>query len=323
MNPIDLIDSSATYLVTGGAGFIGSHLVENLLAGGASVRVLDDLSTGREENLELFGDRIEVHRASVTDLDACQKACEGVKAVFHEAALASVPRSVKDPIATHDADATGTLNMLVAARDAGVERFVYAGSSSAYGNTPTLPKVETMSTQPLSPYAVAKLCGEQYCGAFSASYGLHTVTLRYFNIFGPRQDPTSMYAGVIPIFATMALKGEAATIDGDGEQTRDFTHVSNAVEANLRAAHVGGDESSGRTYNVGCGDRISINRLWEATRDAAGRPDLVAIHGPTRTGDVRDSLADLTAIRADLGYEGHMTLEKGLEPTLEWYRSVV
>lgn len=322
MNALDLVDRDATYLVTGGAGFIGSHLVEALVTAGATARVLDDLSTGRQENLDLFGDRIEVHRASVTDLDACREACAGVKAVFHEAALASVPRSVAEPIPTHDADATGTLNMLVAARDAGVERFVYAGSSSAYGDTPTLPKVESMSPQPLSPYAVAKLCGEHYCSAFASTYGLHATTLRYFNIFGPRQDPTSMYAGVIPIFATAALRGTPPTIDGDGEQTRDFTHIDNAVEANLRAAHAEGDHSAGAAYNVGCGERISINQLWEATRAAAGRPDLVATHGPSRAGDVRDSLADLTAIRRDLGYEGTVGLDTGLVPTLEWYEKL-
>jgi nucleoside-diphosphate-sugar epimerase len=227
---------------------------------------------------------------------------------------------VERPLPTHEADATGTLHMLVAARDAGARRFVYAGSSSAYGDTPTLPKVERMKPEPRSPYAVAKLAGEHYCRAFAASYGLHTATLRYFNIFGPRQDPTSQYSGVIARFATAALEGRSPVIHGDGEQTRDFTYILNVVEANLRACHASGPETAGRTYNVGCGDRVSVNQLWEAIRDAAGRPDLPVQYGPGRAGDVRDSLADIGAACEDLGYQVGVRFEEGILRTIDWYR---
>lgn len=319
-----LVDPEGLYLVTGGAGFIGSHLVETLLAAGARVRVLDDFSSGHRENLRVASvgaeDRLEVLEASVTDLDACREATAGVGFVFHEAAIASVPRSVERPLPTHEADATGTLNMLVAAQEAGVQRFVYAGSSSAYGDTPTLPKVETMTPEPRSPYAVAKLAGEHYCGAFAASYGLHTCTLRYFNIFGPRQDPGSQYSGVIALFATAALAGKAPTIFGDGEQTRDFTYIDNVVEANLRACHVAGPECAGRSYNVGCGQRISVNRLWEEIRGAAGHPSLEASYGPTRAGDVRDSLADIRAAERDFGYGVRAHFDDGILKTVDWYR---
>ena len=307
----------ASYLVTGGAGFIGSNLVEALVREGASVRVLDDFSTGRRENLDGFLDEIELVEGSITNPATCMSACEGIDFVLHQAALASVPRSVANPAATHEACATGTLNMLVAARDAEVRRLVYAGSSSAYGDTPTLPKVESMPVLPRSPYAVAKLAGEHYCKAFSLIFGFETVVLRYFNIFGPRQDPASQYSAVIPIFITKALEGECPTIDGDGEQTRDFTYVENAVQANLLACTADVAGVSGEVFNVGCGERISVNRLWEAIQEATGAR-LEALHGPEREGDVRDSLASLAEIQRHLGYEVTVSLAEGIRRTVEW-----
>ncbi len=312
-----LVPAGASYLITGGAGFIGSNLVETLVDAGATVRVLDDFSTGRQENLDGLWDRIEMMEGSITDPVMCAEACEGMDYVLHQAAIPSVPRSVADPATSHAVSATGTLNMLIAARDADVKRFVYAASSSAYGDTPTLPKVEDMPSQPRSPYAVAKLTGEHYCQAFSVVYGFETVSLRYFNIFGPRQDPTSQYSAVIPLFITKAMAGEAPTIDGDGGQTRDFTHVANAVRANLLACTAPADAVSGQVFNVGCGDRISINQLWEAIQEATKAP-VDAVHGPAREGDVRDSLACLERARERLGYEVTVPLDEGLQRTVEW-----
>lgn len=309
-----------TVLVTGGAGFIGSHLVERLLAEGATVRVLDNFSTGRRENLAPFADRIALHEASVVDPHACAAACEGVDYVLHEAALPSVARSVADPRPTHDVSATGTLNLLTAAKDAGVRRLVYAGSSSAYGDTPTLPKQEDMAVQPRSPYAVAKMAGEQYTRIFPRLFGLETVVLRYFNVFGPRQDPHSPYSAAIPRFIEAALDGRAPTITGDGGQTRDFTYVENVVEANLRACLTPPDGVSGEVFNVGCGERISLNKVWEEIREAVGAT-VDAEYGPARPGDVRDSLADLTRIRERLGYEGRVGLSEGLARTVASLRA--
>ena len=309
--------SGSTVLVTGGAGFIGSHLVDRLLAEGASVRVLDDFSTGRRENLESFAGRIDVIEASVTDPGACADACAGADFVLHQAALPSVARSVADPGTTHEVCATGTLNVLVAASGAGVRRLVYAGSSSAYGNTPTLPKREDMLARPRSPYAVGKLAGEHYAQNFPSLFGLETVVLRYFNIFGPRQDPTSAYSAVIPLFIAAAQEGRPPTIHGDGEQTRDFTYVGNAVEANLLALSAAPDGVVGEVFNVGCGDRITINGLWSEIRRIVDS-DLDAEHGPPRAGDVRDSLADLTEIRRALGYEVGVPLADGLRLTADW-----
>ncbi len=308
-----------TVLVSGGAGFIGSHLVERLVAEDARVRVLDDFSTGLRENLAPFVDDIEVHEGSVADPDACARACDGTSWVMHEAALPSVARSVTNPSATHEACATGTLNLLTAAASAGVRRFVYAGSSSAYGDTPTLPKRESMPPRPRSPYAVAKLTGEQYARIYPALFGLETVVLRYFNVFGPRQDPTSPYSAVIPLFIRAALEGRAPTIDGDGEQTRDFTYVDNVVEANLRACTAPAADVSGEVFNVGCGERVSVNRLWELIH-ALTESDVEVLHGPPRAGDVRDSMADLTRIRERLGYQGSVGLEEGLRRTVAWLR---
>ena len=312
-----LTSPSARYLVTGGAGFIGSNIVEVLVEEGASVRVLDNFSTGRRENLAEFLGAIELIEGSITNPATCASVCEGIDFVLHQAALPSVPRSVADPAASHEACATGTLNMLVAARDAGVKRFVYAGSSSAYGDTPTLPKVESMPTLPRSPYAVAKLMGEQYCRVFSLIFGLETVVLRYFNIFGPRQDPASQYSAVIPLFITKALTGESPTIDGDGEQTRDFTYVENAVCANLLACTVDAGYVSGEVFNLGCGERISVNRLWEAIQESTGAA-VEPVNGPAREGDVRDSLASLDKIQTRMGYESTVPLAEGLRRTVEW-----
>ncbi len=315
------VPSGVRCLVTGGAGFIGSNLVDRLLAGGAGVKVLDDFSTGKPENLHDAGARIEVVEGSITNPAACAAACEGVDFVFHQAALPSVERSVLEPLATHEVNATGTLNVLVAARDAGVRRMVYAGSSSAYGDTPELPKHEAMPTNPRSPYAAAKLAGEVYCRVFADVYEFETVVLRYFNIFGPRQDPASQYSAVIPLFISRALSGDAPRIHGDGEQTRDFTYIDNAIDANVLAATVPPDGVSGEVFNVGCGERTSINTVWDEIRRATGT-DAEATHGPPRAGDVRDSLASLNRIRTGLGYEPTVSLGDGLARTTRWLETV-
>ena len=306
------------YLVTGGAGFIGSHLVEQLLSAGHEVAVVDNFSSGRRENIAPFLDKVELVEGSIVDPAVCARAVSGVDVVLHQAARPSVPRSIADPVATHDACNTGTLNMLVAARDAGVKRFVYAGSSSAYGNTPELPKHEAMVARPRSPYAVAKLAGENYCRAFHATYGLETVALRYFNIFGPRQDPNSQYAAVIPKFIVSALRGESPMIFGDGEQTRDFTYVANAVRANLLAAEAPSD-ACGEVYNVGCGDRVTLNELWQRIRAATGA-QVEPKYEPTRAGDVRDSLASLERTKAAIGYAPLVSLDEGIRRTIESLR---
>ncbi len=302
------------FLVTGGAGFIGSHLVEHLVGEGHDVVVLDDFSTGKRENLASFRG-VEVVEGSVTDPATCARACRGVDYVLHQAALASVPRSLRDPVATHQANATGTLNVLLAARDAGVRRVVYAASSSAYGNTAELPKHEGMVPRPLSPYAVTKLAGEEYCRAVHASFGVETVALRYFNIFGPRQDPASQYAAVVPKFIVSAMANESPVIYGDGEQTRDFTYVANAVQANMVACSAPA-EACGEVFNVGCGARISVNELW---RQITGilESKARAQYEPARVGDVRDSLASLDRSRRVLGYEPVVSLEEGLQRTIE------
>ncbi len=307
-------------LVTGGAGFIGSHLVERLLAEGAAVRVLDDFSTGRRANLRPFADRIDLREASVTDPTACAAACVGVDYVLHQAALPSIQRSVADPFPTHEVSASGTLHLLTAASAAGVRRVVYAGSSSAYGDTPMLPKVEDMATRPRSPYAVAKLAGEQYARLFPQLFGLQTVVLRYFNIFGPRQDPHSTYSAAIPRFIEAALDGRAPTITGDGSQTRDFTYVENVVEANLLACAARPDGVVGEVFNVGCGERTSVARLWDGIQEAVG-VSIAAERAAPRPGDVCNSLADLTLIRERLGYEVRVPLDEGLRRTVAAVRA--
>jgi UDP-N-acetylglucosamine/UDP-N-acetyl-alpha-D-glucosaminouronate 4-epimerase len=302
------------YLVTGAAGFIGSHLVEFLMSSDHTVTALDDLSTGKRENIARWLRRIDFIEGSVLDPAVCARAMRGVDYVFHEAALASVPRSIANPEATHAANATGTLNVLIAARNAGVKRVVYAASSSAYGDTLELPKHERMPSLPLSPYAVSKLAGEAYMRAFHASYGVETISLRYFNIFGPRQDPESQYAAVIPKFVTSALENRAPTIFGDGEQTRDFTFIDNVVRANMLACEAP-REACGGVYNVGCGKRVSLNDLWRCIKEQTGTP-VEPEYQPFRAGDVRDSLASLDAIRKALGYTPVVDLEEGLRRTV-------
>lgn len=305
-------------LVTGGAGFIGSHLVEGLLARGYKVRVLDNFATGRRDNLKAVLTRIELVEGSVTNLTTARSVMRGVDLVFHQAALPSVPRSVKNPLESNAVNITGTLNILLAARDAGVQRVVYAASSSAYGDQPTLPKVETMTPEPLSPYAIAKLAGEMYARAFTNLYGLSTVSLRYFNVFGPRQDPTTQYAGVLAKFCTCAINGLPYPVHGDGEQSRDFTYVTNVVEANILAARAPLD--GGPVINIACGERTTLNQIIQILNELIGQ-NLPAHYGPPRAGDVRHSQADITRARQWLGYTPTLDLREGLRRTLEWYRA--
>lgn len=304
------------YLVTGGAGFIGSYLVRSILERGESVRILDNFSTGNRKNLAGVEAEVEILEGDLRELEDARRGTAGVDYVFHQAAIPSVPRSVQEPIESHQANATGTLNLLVAARDAEVRRLVYASSSSVYGANPTLPKVESMRPEPLSPYAVSKLTAEQYCLVFHQLYGLETVALRYFNVFGPRQDPNSPYSGVVSRFIDALRSGEAPRIDGDGEQTRDFTYVENVARANLAACH--GEGAAGGVYNIGCQTRTSVNELWQSMAAIAGS-SLHPSYGPARTGDVRDSLADITRAREALGFEPEVGLEEGLERTLSFY----
>jgi nucleoside-diphosphate-sugar epimerase len=305
-------------LVTGGAGFIGGHLVEGLLAAGWSVRVIDDLSTGSERNLAQAMDRIEFTRGDIRDGDVLKRVMEGAEVVFHQAAMASVPRSVAMPVLTNSINIDGTLLVLETARQSGVRRVVYAASSSAYGDTEVLPKVETLPATPLSPYALQKYTGEVYCRLYRELYGLETVSLRYFNIFGPRQDPNSDYAAVIPCFVTAALEGRPPVIYGDGDQTRDFTYVENAVQANLLAADA--EHASGCVINIAAGKRTSLNDLWRGIREIVGT-DLEAQHAAPREGDVRDSLADLTRASDLLGYAPDIDLDVGLGRTIASFRS--
>ncbi|MCI0682534.1 MAG: SDR family oxidoreductase [Gemmataceae bacterium] len=308
----------AVCLVTGGAGFIGSHLVDALLGEGHEVRVLDNFVTGSKANLARSRSSIELIEGDVIDLDLVQRATRGVDIVFHQAALASVPRSVADPIATHHACATGTLHVLAAAREAGVRRVVYAASSSAYGNKEELPKRETDPPQPLSPYAAAKLAGEHYCVAFTKVYGLETVRLRYFNIFGPRQSPHGPYAAVIPLFIEAMLAGRSPTIHGDGTQSRDFTFVADAVQANLLAATA--PRAPGKLYNVACGQRTSLLRLVELLNQCL-KTEIKPVHTKPRAGDVQHSQADIAAAMTDLGYRPRTSLEDGLGACLDYIRS--
>ena len=304
-------------LVTGGAGFIGSHLSQALVDKGWDVRILDNLSTGKLENMDGFRDEVEFIEGSITDLETATSCCEGIDVVFHEAALASVPRSVDEPLISNFHNVDGTLTMLVAARDAGVKRFVYAASSSAYGDSPELPKREDMSYDPMSPYAVNKYVGELYLSVFDRLYGLSCVGLRYFNVFGERQDPKSQYAAVIPLFITQMLGGVAPLINGDGTFSRDFTYIQNVVHANICAA--GAKSPGGRTVNVACGDRFSLNDLFHAIQLYAGTT-LVPTYGPVRAGDVPHSQADISLARSVLGYEPEVTFEAGLEKTVAWYK---
>src|SRR5688572_18401071 len=307
----------AHYLVTGGAGFIGSHLAEALVRRGETVRVVDSLVTGKRQNLaHLPG--VEFLHGDLADADVARDAVRGVDYVLHQAAIPSVPRSVEDPVTSNRANIVASLNLLVAARDAKVRRVVYAGSSSAYGNTPTLPKVETMPTAPLSPYALQKLVAEQYCQMFTRLYGLQTVTIRYFNVFGPRQDPSSPYSGVISLFISALCEGRQPKIYGDGEHTRDFTYVANVVDGVLRACHAEG--ASGEVINVATAGRISLNQLFRTLRSVTGAK-VEPIYAEPRAGDVKDSQADISKARRILGYEPIVTFEEGLDRTVAWYRT--
>jgi len=307
----------SNYLVTGGAGFIGSHLAEELVRRGHRVRVADSLITGKRSNLDHIPG-IEFVEGDLADLEFAKRAADGCEYVLHQAAIPSVPRSVKDPITSNRANVDGTLNILVAAREAGAKRLVFAASSSAYGDTPTLPKHEGMATNPLSPYALQKVVGEQYLQMFTRLYGLETVSIRYFNVFGPRQDPSSPYSGVISVFATALLDNQPPKIYGDGEQTRDFTYVANVVDGVLRASEA--PQASGEIINVATGGRISLNQLFYAMRDLVGGA-LEPVYAESRKGDVRDSQADIRKAKALLGYEPVVSFEDGLARTIAWYRS--
>jgi UDP-N-acetylglucosamine/UDP-N-acetyl-alpha-D-glucosaminouronate 4-epimerase len=306
------------YLVTGGAGFIGSHLAEGLVKRGHRVRVADSLITGKRSNLDHIP-QVEFVEGDLADIDVARRAVEGCQFVLHQAAIPSVPRSVKDPIASNRANVDATLNTLVAARDAGVRRLVFAGSSAAYGDTPTLPKHEAMTDNPLSPYALQKVIGEQYLKLFTRLYGLETVSIRYFNVFGPRQDPSSPYSGVISVFATALLENRPPTIYGDGEQTRDFTYVANVVDGVLRAADAPG--ASGEIINVATGGRISLNTLFKTMRSVIGSR-VEPVYQEVRAGDVRDSQADISKAQKLLGYQPTVSFEDGLRQTIDWYRSL-
>lgn len=306
----------AKYLVTGGAGFIGSHIAEELVKRGEKVRVLDNLSTGHLSNLAHLGDRVEFVQGDLQDLAVVTRAVQGVEVIFHQAALASVPRSIAHPLDTHHACVTGTVNLLDASRQSGVRRIVYAASSSAYGNSEVMPKTETQLPAPLSPYAAAKLAGELYLEAFAHCYSLETVRIRYFNVFGPRQDPNSPYSAVIPLFVAALLAGKQPTIFGDGTQSRDFTYVANVVKANLLASEAPG--VSGKVYNVACGGSINLLDLLQGICTLLNKP-CAPNFAPPRAGDVLHSWADISRAQRDLGYQVEVSLEEGLRRTVEWY----
>jgi nucleoside-diphosphate-sugar epimerase len=306
------------YLVTGGAGFIGSHIVDELVRRGHSVVVLDNLSTGKESNLASVRDKIELSTGSVTDLAAVQAACHGADYVIHLAARTSVPLSIQNPVDTNHANIDGTLNVLVAARDAKVRRFVFAASSSAYGETPTLPKVETMQPDPISPYGVTKYVGELYAQVFGRVYGLENASVRYFNVFGPRQDPTSQYSGVLSRYMLAVIEGQAPVVYGDGEQSRDFTYVENIVDETLRASEATG--ASGKVFNGGTGARITLNEVLRQLEKITGKK-IQAKYEPPRTGDILHSQADISLARRILGYEPSVLFKQGLERTWDWYKA--
>jgi len=312
---MEMVKSSC--LVTGGAGFIGSHVAHRLVELGHEVRVLDNMITGARENLDAVADQVELIVGDVQDPDACARAVAGVDTVFHLAALGSVPRSIADAWRSHDANVNGTVRLLEACRHGGVRRVVYSSSSSVYGDTPTLPKVESVEPLPRSPYAASKLAGEQYVLAYARGGLVEGVALRYFNVFGPRQSPTGPYAAVIPLFLNAALNGTGATVFGDGEQTRDFTYIDNVVKANVLAAFGPVERVNGWAVNVGAGDRTSLNRLLELAREISGA-DIPVEYRPPRAGDVRDSLAGLERVRQVLGYKPDVTLADGLRRTWEW-----
>ena len=304
------------FLVTGGAGFIGSNITRKLVEQGCSVTVLDNLLTGKKSNLADCFDKIEFIEADMGDPAVAAKAVKNVDVVLHQGALPSVPKSVDDPVATNRHCVDATVTMLIAARDAGVKRFVYAASSSAYGDAPTLPKVETMPSIPLSPYAVAKLAGENYCTAFFKCYGFETISLRYFNVFGPYQDPASQYAAAIPAFVTSILKDEPPTIYGDGEQSRDFSYIDNVVEANLLAARA--PKTAGEIINIACGESVTINQIIEMINEIVGK-NVKPIYTDPRPGDVKHSLADISLAQKIIGYKSVVSFKAGLEKAIDWY----
>jgi UDP-glucose 4-epimerase len=309
----------ANYLVTGMAGFIGSSLAHALVERGDSVRGIDNLSTGKLENLGAIRDKVDFREADLLDLDALKDACKDIDFVLHQAAIPSVPRSVKDPITSNKSNVDGTLNLLVAARDAKVKRVTYASSSSLYGDTPTLPKHEGMIPSPISPYAVSKLTGEYYMTSFYRVYGLETVSIRYFNVFGPRQDPTSQYSGVLAIFISKMLKGEQPTIYGDGEQSRDFTFIDNVVSGNLLACEAPASEVAGRYFNVATGTRVTLNYTYSVLQTLIGY-DKPPAYAPDREGDIKHSLADIALAEKHLNYKTLVKFEEGLARTVNWYR---
>lgn len=306
-------------VVTGGAGFIGSHIADALTRNGLRVRVIDDLSTGHRENLEEITGDVEFTEGSVADEQLLKKVLDGAELVFHEAAIPSVPRSVEHPRQSHVASVDGTFTLLLAARDQKVRRVVYAASSSAYGDQPTLPKKEAMLPDPLSPYAVAKLVGEYYCQVFARVYGLETISLRYFNVFGPRQDPGSQYSGVVSRFISVLLNNQQPVIYGDGEQSRDFTYIDNVIDANLRAASV--TSGFGSVVNVANGQRITLNQLLEELKAIVGKPEVKADYREARVGDVRHSLADISRASELLGYQPLVSLREGLQRTIDWWKT--
>ena len=309
---------TGTVLVTGGAGFIGSHIASALIQSGARVRVLDDLSTGHRENIDEIGSKADFIEGSVADEKLLSKVLDGVELIFHEAAIPSVPRSVQAPRESHIASVDGTFSLLLAAKDKNVKRVVYAASSSAYGDQQAPSKSETMAPDPLSPYAVAKLVGEYYCQVFTRVYRLETVSLRYFNVFGPRQDPSSEYSGVVSRFISALLSGEQPVIYGDGEQSRDFTYIDNVVAANLSAAEA--KEASGKVINVANGASITLNQLLAELKDLTGNNDVKPLYRDARVGDVRHSLADISLARKILGYQSKVDLREGLKRTIDWWK---
>jgi UDP-glucose 4-epimerase len=310
----------APTLVTGGAGFIGSHLVESLLKRGTAVRVLDNFSTGSRDNLVSMAPHIELLEGDLRDFETCRVACQGIETVYHLAALGSVPRSVEDPLTTNSVNVQGTLNLLTTARAQGVRRLVFSSSSSVYGDTPVLPKHEAMRPAPRSPYAVSKLAGEEYCRAFYHTYGFETVVLRYFNVFGPRQNPHSQYAAVIPRFAAALLKGEAPILYGDGLQSRDFTYVANVVQANLRAAEAEG--VSGEVFNIACGEQVTVIQVLQEVATLLGR-DCAPQYLPARLGDVKHSRADIASACTRLGYQPEVLFAEALVRTIHFYQDNV
>jgi nucleoside-diphosphate-sugar epimerase len=307
----------AKYLITGGAGFIGSNLARRLLSLGDEVVVLDDFSSGKRENIEDIGDRIRLVEGDICNIDTVKEAMVGIDYVFHQAAVVSVPRSIDDPVRTNEVNVDGTLNCLIVARDSKVKRFVFAASSSAYGDSPELPKHEDMPPCPLSPYGVSKMVGEMYCRVFYEVYGLPTVSLRYFNIFGPYQDPESQYAAVVPIFISKLLKSESPVVYGDGEQSRDFTYIDNAVQANLLA--IRSDKADGQTINVACGSQYTLNQLVRGLQRLTGA-DIDPTYAAARTGDIKHSLGDISRASNLLGYEPRVSFEEGLERTVAWFK---